>query len=261
MNKSEFLKTLGLSSTESSLYLTGLSFDSIGVSELVKMSGIQRTTVYHALETLEQKGLVTKKYSGGRLVFSMAQPQHIKKFIDRNIGELNIKKAEFEKILPELEKFLPGKVQQTSVQHFQGIEAIKSLVETALYCKNRKWQIIAPINNFFAEFDPTYAQYFMDQRIKNGIIARSLWEDNKNGRALTAEDQKMRNPRILPEVMRGKFRTVVLIFDDKVAFISSIKQLSGILISSEELHQTMLTIFDGLWAASKPAKLIPLNKV
>ncbi len=121
------------------------------------------------------------------------------------------------------------------------------VVEEALYCKERKWDIIAPAENFFSEFDKTYAKYFLETRKRKGIISRSLWETAERGRSLSEIEKKERNPRLLPKVMRGKFKSVIIIFDDKVAIISSLRELSAILIQSKEIRDTMEALFEGLW--------------
>jgi hypothetical protein len=50
--------------------------------------------------------------------------------------------------------------------------------------------------------------------------------------------------------MHGKFKSVIIIFDDKIAIISSIKELTAILIQSQEIHDTFLAMFEGLWESS-----------
>jgi len=52
--------------------------------------------------------------------------------------------------------------------------------------------------------------------------------------------------------MHGKFPAVVILFDDKIAMISSAKEPSGALIRSEEMHATMAAMFEGLWSVSEP---------
>jgi hypothetical protein len=42
----------------------------------------------------------------------------------------------------------------------------------------------------------------------------------------------------------------MIIFDDKVAIISSLSGLSAILITSQELSGFFRTIFEGLWSVS-----------
>ena len=250
------LHRLGLTETEAEIYLAGLSYDAVSVKELEKTTRINRTTIYHALDTLVQKGLVSKRESGAgvKLLFSMASPENIKKFLDGEIKRIQEKKEQIDVILPLLMERAKQKEEIFKVSHFEGIEGVKLVIEEALYCRSRTWDIIAPKKNFFSEFDSAYARYYLKTRKANQIKSRSLWEYNPDSRSLTAEELADRKPRYLPQEMHGHFKSVVIVFDDKTLFISSIKNLSAILIQSEEINETMSAIFSGLWVNAKEIK-------
>ncbi|MCX6744922.1 MAG: MarR family transcriptional regulator [Candidatus Parcubacteria bacterium] len=245
------LKNIGLTATETAIYLAGLDFPSIGVKELEKITGIKRTTIYHALNTLMQKGLVANKGTATRLAFIMTNPKDIKRLIVSQIHVLEDQQKELDEILPLLQPKNAKQLTQSNILHYEGIAGIKLVVEQALYCKSRHWDIIAPNKNFFSEFDKKYADYFIQTRQDRQITARSLWENNPGRRSLTPEEIKDRNPRYLPQVMEGHFKSVMIIFDDKVAIISSLDELSAILIQSPEIHDLFNAMFEGLWLASK----------
>ncbi|NQV89915.1 helix-turn-helix domain-containing protein [Candidatus Uhrbacteria bacterium] len=258
-NVEEQLNALGLTSTEAKIYLAGLGRSGIGVQELSKETQVKRPTVYHALETLIQKGLVSKKGTGARRIFHMSSPENIGHLLDSQIAGLEEQKKGLEILIP----LLIARIDETSsetieVSQYEGIEGIKMVVEEALYCKKRHWDIIAPKRNFFSEFDKNYAQYYLSSRRRRGITSRSLWEktleDAKHtpgGHKVTPETVKERNPRYLPSVMSGKFASVMILFDDKVALISSYKTLTAVLIRSTEIHEFMKTMFEGLWQGSE----------
>lgn len=246
----QILKKIGLTETETAVYLTGLNYDSISVNELEIRTTIKRTTIYHALDTLLQKGLVAKKNTGAKLAFTMTNPKNITQLINKEISQLNEHLLEFTKILPLLNQRSGRQEIKSKVSHYTGIDGIKIVVEEALYCQNRHWDIIAPNINFFSQFDKKYAQYYINTRQARGISARSLWEFNFERRALTPEEIRLRSPRFLPQSMQGQFKSVIIIFDDKVALISSIDELTAILIDSQEIHDTFAALFEGLWSGS-----------
>jgi sugar-specific transcriptional regulator TrmB len=247
------LKKIGLTQTESALYMAGLQYPSLGVNELEKQTGIKRTTIYHALDTLMQKGLVAKVGTEFKTRFSMTKPENIKLLIDKEIAQLKSKKQDLDEIIPLLNQKRRLYESDIRVSHYEGIEGIKLIVEEALYCKSHHWDIIAPTQNFFSEFDKEYAKYYLQTRKENRVTTRSLWEYSlsEQSRALTPEEIRERSPRYLPKVMHGKFNSVIIIFDDKVAFITSLKELSGILVQSHDIHTTISAVFEGLWSASQ----------
>ena len=254
-----FLIRLGLTDTEAHIYRAGLEVPSIGVHELTKETNIKRPTIYHALETLLQKGLISKKGTGKRLVFVMSNPENLKRLLDSRIREIEEEKKSIDDFIPILLTATNKETTNIQTVQYEGIEGIKSVVEEALYCKSRHWDILAPTQNFFSEFDKSYAAYFMNARNSRGLTARTLWEPRpiekrSTSRILSVEQIRARNPRYLPEHLIGKFKSVLIIFDDKVAVITSLQQKTAILITSQEIHDTISTLFEGLWMVSKEYK-------
>jgi predicted transcriptional regulator len=249
----EQLISLGLSPTEVEIYLIGIGYPSLGVAELQKLTNIKRPTIYHALHELTDKGLVAKSGSETRLQFSFAPLEQIQRLIEGRIAELEQKARIIAELAPMLASET-GNYQQTVVSHYEGIEGVKTVVDIALYCRKPHWDILAPKKNFFSDFDPKYADYFMTTRRRKGIKARSLWEQKLGSGILKPDEINQRQPRFLPEVMHGNFQSVLILFDDKVAIISSAQKLSAILITSPESHTLFTSIFEGLWSVSKPYK-------
>ncbi|MFC1640561.1 TrmB family transcriptional regulator [Patescibacteria group bacterium] len=249
----ESLQNIGLTDTEATIYLEGLMYPSVSARELEKQTAIKRTTVYHALNTLSAKGLVSRKGTEAKMRFMMSRPENIKRLIEKKMETLKDQSSELDSLIPLLATQKEDEAN-FHVAHYEGIEGIKLVVEEALYCKSDHWDIIAPSKNFFSEFDKKYAVYYIKARKQRGITARTLWELDVNRRALTPEEIKQRQPRVLPKVMHGKFKSVMILFDDKIALISSIKELSAVLITNQEMHDTLLAMFEGLWASSEEYK-------
>lgn len=244
------LASLGLTKTEIAVYRAGLLLSPASATELSRKTGIKRPTVYHALETLMQKGLVAKKGSGARLAFTMAAPTQLKSLVDRQIDKLERRKTTIDELVPFLTKHAaPSKVD---VAHYEGLEGVRAVVEEALYCRSRHWDIVAPKENFFSQFDKAYAKYFLETRGRRGILARSLWEKGLPRHILSERELHMRNPRWLPDAMKGAFASLIILFDDKVAIISSFDALSAILIRSEEINATFKAMFEALWNGAEP---------
>jgi sugar-specific transcriptional regulator TrmB len=247
----EMLIELGLSKTEAIIYMAGLQHPSVGVAELQKLTSIKRPTIYHALHELTSKGLVAKSGAEGRLHFSFAPPEQLRHLV---VAQMNIIKRRgdlVENLLPAIRQQSLTE-DQTVVSHYEGIEGVKTVIDIALYCRAPQWDILAPATNFFSEFDEDFARYFMDTRKRQGIKARSLWETKQsNGKLEHSLDQAAREPRYLPPVMYGRFKSVIILFDNKVAIISSADALSAILIESTEIHALFQSMFEGLWSVSE----------
>lgn len=248
------LGQLGLSLTESKLYQVGLaSATSVGVMQLQKETAMKRPTIYHALDTLAAKGLVAKVKASNRQLYNFTPPAHLERLAEQEIADAQRKLRLAVQIAPELDK-VTLKSGTTLVSHYEGIEGVKAVVDIALYCKKTSWDIIAPSENFFSEFDRKYAKYYLNTRRYHGIKSRTIWEEKIGTRPLSKVELAERNPRYMPKLMQGRFSSTMILFDNKVAIISSIKNLSAILITSDELNNFFETMFEGLWSISVPYK-------
>ena len=244
------LDSFGLGGTEQELYLAGLEMSEAGVTELVNKTSINRTTAYHALGTLKEKGFCLESKTGGKLVYIMTKPEYLVQMLSRRQAALETQKHELTELLDEFPTPTESD-EQISVEKFDGINGIKSAVDKALYARERKWRIIAPRSNIFAQLPEEYAKYFMNTRAERGIQAKTLWESEDRHRAnLSLEQLLMRRPRFLDTSLTGRFNATIIQFDNKVLFIHSIKHKSAAMITSDEIAQTFSVMFDGLWDAS-----------
>jgi sugar-specific transcriptional regulator TrmB len=247
------LSSAGLAGSEIAIYRAGLSHGAMPAGEFARLTGIKRPTVYHALGLLVQKGLASKSGNGLRQAFAMAHPSALERLVDSDLDMLTKKKEALKKLAPLLSK-PSAEAGALAAEHYEGARGVIAVVDEALYCKSRKWDIIAPGKNFFSEFDPAYAERFMETRRSRGIVARSLWEDNRTRRILTDEEIRLRNPRFLPKAMHGKFSSVIILFDDKAAIIPPKDHLAAVLIRSKAVHDTFAAMFEGLYQAASPYK-------
>src|SRR5258706_179158 len=129
--REDLLVELGLTDTEARLYLCGLELPWIGVQELVQKTGIKRPTVYHALSTLEVKGLVAERRADGKLYFVMAEPREITRLLDDARDKLDARTKEAERLIPLLENTRSRFRSDTGIAEYHGIEGMKSVMDAA----------------------------------------------------------------------------------------------------------------------------------
>lgn len=249
------LKRLGLSGTEISLYLHGLQFQKVNVALLVQHSGVKRTTAYHALDALSGKGLATQSKEDGKLFYRMTPAIELEKLLLSRREQLDEQIRELQTTTPLFPTSSSNTYGLPDVSNYHGIEGVRAAIDKALYCKDRSWRIISPRDNYFRSSSADYIAYFKSKRQERGIVAKSLWEPMiAEADHPTVADVKTRHPRILPKTMEGKFKSSIIIFDDKTLIVSSYKQQFATLISSKETAQTFALMFDAIWNISQPVK-------
>lgn len=252
MDHKSILMGLGLTLTEASLYLAAHGGKAYTVQELAKKAGIKRPTVYHALATLLEKGLASEKLVGSKTKFAFSNPEHLYGLAEREREAVEEKARALETLIPLLSRGAGDMSDVPSVVHYEGLQGMKMVMDIAFHARSKKWDIIAPYSNFLREYDPEYAQRYLKARKFYGITSRTLWEGGmRPGRRLTPEEIRERNPRLMPKSMHGKFKSMMILFDDKVAIFTSYDKLTAILLTSKELHDMFSALFDGLWETSK----------
>lgn len=247
------LSQVGMTGTESVIYAAGLSHGPLTVQEIVKATSIKRPTVYHALGTLAAKGLVSERAGMKKGVYVMSAPGTIRGILAAQRDTLDARLHTFDSLIPLLEKMAAkeGSAQTHIAQH-DGIDGMKAVLDVAFRCKSKRWDIIAPYKNFLREYDADYAKRYLRARKFYGITSRTLWEDGmREGKRLSVEEIRERNPRLMPWAMHGKFRSMLILFDDKVAIFSSFEMHSATLITSKELHGMFSAMFEALWEFSE----------
>src|SRR3989338_8043322 len=96
------LKSLGLSDNEAKVYMAMLELGSATVREISAKAGVNRPTTYVKIESLKKMGLVSTQTKGKKQLFIAESPDQLEFMIDRQKGELEQKKEELYKLLPEL---------------------------------------------------------------------------------------------------------------------------------------------------------------
>ena len=106
------LEDIGLSSTEIKIFITILQLGETKAGKIIEKSKLQSSSVYNAINSLINRGLVSYIKKGKIKFYKSANPETILDYID-------LKKREFLKLLPEL------KAKQKRIVE-EGVEFFKS---------------------------------------------------------------------------------------------------------------------------------------
>lgn len=244
-NPRETLARLGLVDSEIKVYLAMLG-GARKVAEIMKTTRQKRPTVYYALAKLAERGLLRKT---GR-ADEPYQPEPAERL--RTVAENRVKEAG--EIAKEIDGLIPhlgpksGRLEKPQVAFYEGVEAVKNVIMETLYCKDRHIDSIAPRDNFFWGIGQSFAASYVAERARRKIKTRNLWEAPIDPKRMREQDYRgLSEIRVLPKVMHGRFSTTVFLFDDKTLYISSLKNAYALLVTSQEHHDAMTAMFDGLW--------------
>lgn len=143
---------LGLTESESKIYISLLKLNNSTVKEISKDTGFHRTNIYDILEQLKEKGLVSTIKEGKSACFSATDPSNLYGFLNEKIGILDT-------IFPELEKIKKSSKDEIQVEVFKGKEGMKTVFRDIL--KENKTLYGFGIKGQFREHLPIYSKQWM----------------------------------------------------------------------------------------------------
>ncbi len=177
MKRPELTK-IGLTGGESRVYLSLLELGSSTTGPIVDRAKVSRSKIYHILERLMEKGLVTSIVKEKTKYFQAADPNRLLNYIDVQKEELDTNRKYVEKILPQLEEQRQAAVREEEAQIYTGLEGIKTARELVLrtlkpgdtfYCLGANIINQEPLAGYWEDFHR--------RRAKMGIKAKYIIQE------------------------------------------------------------------------------------
>lgn len=238
----DVLVSLGLSKSESSVYLFLLGKGYSTPKEISEGIGIQRTNCYDILYTLVEKRFVLVKTEGKKKVYGPEKPSQLLEYI-------NDQKKEVEKVLPMLEAAYTLENQKPSVMFYSGFEEVKKI-----YNKSLEADTIYAIGSTKSISDTEdvflhdYLKKVKAHKIKfNDLITGESLKQGKKAKKLLGD---VYDVRILP-VEYNDQSTDILVWDNNVAFITLGDLPFGTVLENESMANTFRAIFQTVYQSSK----------
>ncbi|MDP2750782.1 MAG: helix-turn-helix domain-containing protein [Nanoarchaeota archaeon] len=246
MDIKKVLQETGLAGNEVKVYLALLDLGSALAGEITKKSGVNRTTVYDALDKLIEKGLVSYAIKANRKYFEAAPPERIVKYLDEKENAIKQKRDLISSILPELEarRKLSREPQEATI--YKGKHGLKSIAEDVL--KTKKELLVFGAEGKFVEIFMHYAEQW---HMKRGILkipVKIIYNEK-----IRAKKSKANFP-----ILQMRFNpnaddtpATTWIYGDKTAIIVWSDQPIATLIRSKDVADSYRQFFNILWNSSK----------
>lgn len=248
MNIQKLLQQLGLSGKESLLYQTGLRIGPSRASALSSTSGIGRVQTYHALDALQQKGLVSMSGPDRKTIFAMEPPHRLLDILKRQQQELANLEESVAQAVTELESQQPSDAgQQIKVRFYEGVDGLKHVAQDIIEdIKNPEMQSLAPLQNVMDTVDAVFLKQWFAQLNTKNVTSKSIWSNENRDPAFAREGRDL---RLTPEDM--SFPATVMIYDDTVCFFTAPPQVRTIVIENPDVAATMRALHEQTWKNSR----------
>jgi HTH-type transcriptional regulator, sugar sensing transcriptional regulator len=241
------LEKLGLSKNEAKTYLALLRLGSVPAGPLIKELGMHRAAVYNLLDLLIDKGLVHYVVQANRKYFEAQEPERLLELIETKKNELDEKRKELEKALPELNaKRLISKEEQEGTI-YKGKKGLKSILEDILKHKNSELKIIGASGRF-KEILHAYFIHWHKRRVKNKIRLKIVYSDSVKKQEREKE-LKLAEIRYLPD--SNITPSTTYLYGDKMAIVLWSEVPLIFLMRSNTVSKSHDAFFNLLWKTAK----------
>lgn len=246
------LAALGLSTEESKVYLSVLELGGSFVSAIARRAKVNRSTCYHTLNNLVEKGLVSS-YKRGKVLHFVAEDP--KRFVQ--MAEERIEKTK--NLIPQLLSLANTLTAKPKIRFYEGMEGVKSIFEDVVKApstgsRSSKGEVLGYTNlKGVTELFPSYFKQFCHKKVKQGIKTRYIAPAVEEGVDLIdSYYPKKYDPNLLEILMVNpnefSFSNEIAIYGNKVAIISlNPEELMGLIVESPSFAKSMKSFFDLAW--------------
>lgn len=237
------LEEYGLSTKESQIYVINLTLGTAPASSIARHSNLKRVTTYAILQDLVHKGFVSSLLKNNVTYFSAVHPSVLHE-------KLASKLEKFGDLVPQLLAISQKYNTQFKVEYFEWFEGMKHLYNKLLQKPNIAVRSFLGVHDFNQDFLDYLYKEFVPTRVQKKVSVQTIvsaWQGNEIY-------QKKLNKKTLNETrmitqqtfdLRGE---IVMYDTNKVLFALFNKdEMSGIHIISEQLHTTLVSIFNLIW--------------
>lgn len=253
MDIDKVLQSFKFSDKETAVYLALLELETATATQIADHSGINRSTVYVIIETLQKRGLISiNKEESSVTNYIASPPERLLQLAEEEAKRYQHLVGQIHNILPELKSRYRGNKPRPRVRFYEGKEGLISAYEDTLTA-GETIRAYASIENMH-EAIPGYFPDYYKRRSSKGIAIRSIHPDTEEARDRTTYNKEELRDSALVPADKYSFSPEINIYDNKVVFMSLIEKFS-LIIESEELADALKKAFELAWKEAKRVEI------
>lgn len=245
------LVQFGLTRNESLVYVSLVKLIEATAYTVSKETKIPKTTVYEILESLKDKGFVSKSRVNNASYYTA---ESANRFLTNANEKVNIAKL----IIPELENVKHLNKDEPSVKFYTGEEGVKRAFDDVLVTLKESGEkmMYAVADRDMKDFVPTFFSKWLEKREKLGVFTKLLTHEDEKRLLREPEifnNNELRETRLIPR--EYIFSTSMDIYANKVTIFSHKDQTPhAVIIESEYIAETLKKFFEFMWKFAEITK-------
>ena len=239
----KYLGSLGLSETESKVYLEVLKMGPSSVQEIARTVGVSRVSIYTIIESLTKLGLMTSVQKGKKQLYAVEPPERIVALAEKRGNAIHTTMKEIKSSIQELRLIQSG--NKPIVKMYEGAEVFLAMQEDILRSGVRDISEFGNLDEIsrvypYEELKPLHKK-LATKKINRRIIYQTK-EDVKR------EEEPGKKIKYLKEDVK-EFKGDFFLYEDTVWLSSFSGQQITVMIKSKEIKDALQAAFDIVWKA------------
>lgn len=232
----QLLKSLNLTADEAAVYVAAMELGQASVQALAKKSGVKRTTVYHFLDDLIERGLLQETRKKKRNIYSAIHPKQL-------VALEEVRLRELENLIPSLLAVYNKSQTKPRVTFYEGVEGIKEALADIIRVGQPMigWADFSFRQSILGDFFATFAA----ERARRNITYQAITRDTQEARAWGKRN--MGHLRSFKYISSGPFNTETVVYGDHVMFLSYQKNAFAVVIEDQNVAATLRIAWQQLW--------------
>ena len=251
------LEKLGLSENEALLYSVMLRHPKSTVQELTTRSPFPRTMLYHVLNQLSHKGLVSSSKDKWRTLYIAESPERLYELLAQREKEFETQSRAVREIIPVLSNKYRLTGTRPGVRIFEGVEEYKKALEDIILSKPK---VVFAYEALGKKKPGLEARELHEhRRIVKKIQKNVLFFESKESTHYFTKrkyDDFTRFRSVEREAIH-QFDVDLVLYEGKMLYTSyDEREPTAILIEDKALYAMQQSLFMSLWAQAKDKSLL-----
>lgn len=242
MSLKESLISLGLTEKEARVYVALVSLGESVVYVIAERAGLKRPTAYVTLNELVKKGYAKRIPRARKQLYFPVPPDEV-----FTMARERLRGAE--EALPELRALSKANTKQkVRTTYFEGAEQTKNAYFDALNYPNAhicEWLSNTPFKEHGKEY---WYSTFRPRRLAQNITTHIIVPDTPDMRHYAADDAEAMKETKIDESDEYAVGADIMLYGENRVCNTSFKEMTGLIIESKHIHDTLLAIFRRHWA-------------
>jgi sugar-specific transcriptional regulator TrmB len=243
MNIKGILNKIGLNNKEADVYISCLENGPISMTNLARLSGYKRSTLYNIIEALLREGYIVLIRRNRRTLYDAEKPKKL-------LTSIKARERELEQILPELEIIRNNKNEIPNIEVYESAESIKILYDE-IYDKFDSGEefcfltSVADLERNLPEAMDSYNRKVLEK--KNNKIRELVFNDEVGRKHIKYLKNSGASHQI--KLLSGNFPLYndLVIYSNVVIIFSFKNRIIATKFQNKEIAETIKTLFEAAW--------------